>query len=85
MVMSSPGGELREVRLGHDLAGGEVVQHVVPAGWWQGTKLAPGGSWALLGTTMAPGFRPEGFELATVAALTPLPAAARERLSLWLP
>jgi predicted cupin superfamily sugar epimerase len=31
-------------------------QVVVPRGVWQGAALAPGGAWALLGTTVAPGF-----------------------------
>jgi predicted cupin superfamily sugar epimerase len=85
MAMASPDGEVREIRLGPDLAAGERVQHVVPAGWWQGTQLAPGGSWALLGTTMAPGFPLDGFELATPAALEPYDASARERLAPFLP
>ena len=34
---------------------GQQVQFVVPAGAWQGSRLMPGGSFALLGTTMAPG------------------------------
>jgi predicted cupin superfamily sugar epimerase len=29
---------------------------VVPRGVWQGSRLVPGGRFALLGTTMAPGF-----------------------------
>lgn len=85
MAMASPSGEVREIRLGQDIAAGERVQHVVPAGWWQGTQLAPGGEWALLGTTMAPGFRPERFELASPAALEALDAAGRARLERYLP
>jgi hypothetical protein len=46
----------RVVRLGQGLLAGECPQAVVPAGLWQGSCLAPGGRWALLGTTMAPGF-----------------------------
>jgi len=84
MVMAWAPGEVREVRLGELLRFGERVQHVVPAGWWQGTQLAPGGEWALLGTTMAPGFRPEGFELATPTALEPFDASARARLEPFL-
>lgn len=85
MVMASPDGELREVRLGPDLAAGELVQHVVPAGWWQGTQLAPGGAWALLGTTMAPGFDPNRFELASPEALERFDTATRARLQPYLP
>jgi len=40
----------------------QVVQHVVPGGTWQGSRLVEGGEWALLGTTMAPGFAYEDYE-----------------------
>jgi uncharacterized protein len=42
--------------LGHDLASGMLPQHNVPGGVWQGSRLLPGGAFALLGTTMSPGF-----------------------------
>ncbi|MGB3327879.1 MAG: cupin domain-containing protein [Thermomicrobiales bacterium] len=51
-----------ETILGGDLRAGQQVQHLVPAGTWQGTRLVDGGAWALLGTTMTPGFDPDGFE-----------------------
>jgi uncharacterized protein len=69
MLMLEPGGGGRVVRLGPDPCAGERPQHVVPAGTWQGTRLAPGGRLALLGTTMAPGFEPGEFELGARAAL----------------
>lgn len=47
-------GELRV--LGTDLGAGMRPQIVVPGGSWQGARIAPGGTFALLGTTMAPGF-----------------------------
>lgn len=40
-------------------------QHVVPGGVWQGARLAPGGEWALLGCTMAPGFDYADYESGT--------------------
>ncbi len=55
--------------LGRDLAAGMKLQHVVPGGCWQGSRLAEGGAWALLGTTMAPGFAFEDFEAADRDAL----------------
>ncbi len=64
-VSVDPDGRLTEFTLGQDIMAGMQVQHVVPARSWQGARLAPGGSWALLGTTMAPGFHIDGFELAT--------------------
>jgi uncharacterized protein len=51
-----------EVRLGPDVLGGEVVQAVVPAGWWQAARST--GDWTLVSCTVSPGFRFEGFELA---------------------
>jgi uncharacterized protein len=47
-------GEL--VILGSDIAAGMRSQHIVPGGFWQGARLRTGGKFALLGTTMSPGF-----------------------------
>lgn len=49
-------GSSSTVRLGQDISSGMLLQHVVPGGVWQGSRLVPGGSFALLGTTMSPGF-----------------------------
>jgi predicted cupin superfamily sugar epimerase len=49
-------GKGRVVTLGSDLLAGESPQLTVPRGVWQGSRLRPGGSFALMGTTMAPGF-----------------------------
>jgi len=35
---------------------------VVQRGVWQGTRLAPGGRFALLGCTVSPGFEYEDYE-----------------------
>jgi uncharacterized protein len=48
--------------LGSDLAAGQRPQLVVPAGVWQGSRLLPGAEFALMGTTMAPGFDYADFE-----------------------
>ena len=37
-------------------------QVLVPRGVWQGARLVRGGRFALLGTTMAPGYDPSDFE-----------------------
>lgn len=84
MVTADGAGACERVRLGHDLRGGDRVQHVVPAGSWQGTQLAPGGEWALLGTTMAPGFRPEVFELADSSSLQAYPGDVQRQLRPYL-
>jgi uncharacterized protein len=48
--------------LGQDIASGQKLQHVVPAGVWQGSRLVAGGEYALLGTTVSPGFDYEDYE-----------------------
>ncbi len=63
MLLLGPAGEIRRVQLGADLLAGQHVQSVVPRGIWQGSHVLPGGRFALLGTTMAPGFDPADFEL----------------------
>lgn len=50
-------------RLGTNFAAGERPQLLAPGGTWQGSALAPGGKWALLGTTMTPGFHLDDFDL----------------------
>ena len=61
-LLLHPDGHSAVVVLGPDLVAGQRVQHVATRGVWQGTRLAPGGRWALLGTTMAPGFDPSDYE-----------------------
>lgn len=51
-----PDGSGGTTILGADLANGMKLQHVVPGGVWQGSRLVAGGEYALLGTTMSPGF-----------------------------
>jgi predicted cupin superfamily sugar epimerase len=42
--------------IGKDIAAGEKLQHVVPRGVWQGSRLLEATGWALLGCTVSPGF-----------------------------
>jgi uncharacterized protein len=56
--------------LGSDLLGGQHVQYVVPQDVWQGSRLIRGGRFALMGTTMAPGFDPRDFTLGEPRELT---------------
>lgn len=55
MLQLHPDGKTQTVTMGQDIAAGHQLQVVVRGGIWQGCKLA-GGQWALLGTTMSPGF-----------------------------
>ncbi|HUI69373.1 MAG TPA: cupin domain-containing protein [Spirochaetia bacterium] len=58
------------ILLGPGLERGETPQAVVPGGAVQGSRLKPGGEYALLGTTMAPSFAQEEFRLVSRAELT---------------
>ncbi len=55
--------------LGNDIEGGQLIQCLAPGGVWQGLRLHPGGTFALLGTTMSPGFEFEDYERGDRAAL----------------
>jgi hypothetical protein len=70
MILLNPDGTSETVLLGQDIASGMHLQHVVPGGTWQGSRLAAGGKFALMGTTMSPGFDPADFELGHRTELT---------------
>ncbi len=63
LLLLHPDGRGESVILGQDVLGGQRLQYVVPCGAWQGSRLVPGGRFALLGTTMSPGFDRADFEL----------------------
>jgi len=69
VLLLQPDGRSETVVLGPDLFGGQRVQHTVPGGVWQGSRVARGGAWALLGTTMAPAFDLAGYEAGDREAL----------------
>ena len=59
----SPDGAMQHsVLLGLDLGAGQIPQRMVPAGCWQSAVSL--GAWTLVGCTVSPAFRFEGFELA---------------------
>ncbi len=62
LVLAMGVAAARDHRLGPDVLGGDLVQAVVPAGWWQAARSM--GAWSLVSCTVSPGFRFEGFELA---------------------
>jgi predicted cupin superfamily sugar epimerase len=70
MLQLFPDGSSDLVTLGPEPFSGMKFQHVVPGGVWQGARLVPGGQYALLGTTMAPGFAFEDFATGDRQALT---------------
>lgn len=56
LLLLYPDGTSARITLGQDILNGQHVQFVVPAGVWQGSFVQPGGEFALMGTTMAPGY-----------------------------
>jgi predicted cupin superfamily sugar epimerase len=55
-------GPVTDLQIGPDIASGEQVQAIVPAGHWQAADANKG--WALVSCTVTPGFDFAGFILA---------------------
>jgi predicted cupin superfamily sugar epimerase len=84
MLQLWPDGQGKEIVLGPDLTRGQSVQVLAPRGVWQGSLLEPGGEWALLGCTVAPGFEYADYESgdrAELLARYPAFAGLIERLT----
>ncbi len=64
LVLIAPNGERHDVRVGPDIADGEVLQAVIPAGWWFGGAVVRPDGFTLVSCTVAPGFDFDDFELA---------------------
>ncbi len=60
--MLHPDGTGSMVIMGQDILTGHSPQIIVPKGVWQGARLVPGGKYALMGTTVAPGFEFSDYE-----------------------
>ncbi|WP_020611695.1 cupin domain-containing protein [Sediminispirochaeta bajacaliforniensis] len=56
-----PDGRMEHMELGQNIFSGQKLQALCPAGTWQGHRIKPGGTWALIGSTMAPGFSSDCF------------------------
>lgn len=63
MLLLSPDGSGRIVALGPDLLSGMRPQVIVRRGVWQGARLRDGGGFALMGTTVSPGFDYGDYEI----------------------
>ncbi|MFZ2900325.1 MAG: cupin domain-containing protein [Saprospiraceae bacterium] len=80
MTLLFPDGSGKTEWLGNKLERGERPQILVPGGAWQAAKLAEGGTFALLGTTMAPGYDPGDFLSADEETLRKAYPAWREQI-----
>lgn len=57
--------ETKLIRLGKNIANGEVLQAVVPANTWFASKVKNNEGFVLVSCTVSPGFSFEDFEMAT--------------------
>jgi hypothetical protein len=57
-------GILKTTLIGNNLDAGEVFQYTVKANTWFGSRVKAGGSFSLVGCTVAPGFDFKDFEMA---------------------
>jgi len=62
MLQLWPDGSGRILILGSDILNGMEPQVIVPRGVWQGARLIKDGKFALLGTTVSPGFEFADYE-----------------------
>lgn len=67
LTVLAPDGSVKTHCLGDDLHAQQRPVAVVEGGAWQGSRTL--GEWSLIGTTMAPAFRLEDFELADRSGL----------------
>jgi len=83
MLQLHPDGSGETILLGNDLAAGQRPQVTVPRGSWQGMRLLPGGTFGLMGCTVAPGFEFVDYAHGTAELLKQFPEfhAEIERLT----
>lgn len=70
MLQLRADGTSQIVRIGTAIERGDRPQVLVPGGVWQGTRVAPGGRYALIGATVAPGFDFADFSMGDREALS---------------
>ena len=63
MLLLSQDGSTEVNIFGNNLALGRSPMKLIPGGTWLGSRLTPGGSWALMGVSMAPGFDPVDYAI----------------------
>ena len=64
-----PDGHGETIILGHDIVSGHCPQCLIPHDVWLGARIIEGGRFALMGTTVAPGFNFEDLEMGKRRAL----------------
>ncbi len=79
MLLLHPDGRVDTPALGSELTSGQKPCVTVPAGSWMGAATT--GEWSLMGTTMAPPYHQEGFELGDADELTARYPSAADAIS----
>lgn len=82
MLLLDAEGGVQDPVLGDDLGARQRPCVAVPAGVWMGARTL--GDWSLVGATMAPPYREEGFELGETADLIRRYPAAADRISRYV-
>jgi predicted cupin superfamily sugar epimerase len=80
LITISPEGKLTKVLLGQNMAAGEYVQYVVPAGYWFCARPVQGSAFSFVGCTVAPGFDFDDFEPGSRAELLEQYPQHREKI-----
>lgn len=80
LLILTPNGTASIVVIGGDIAAGMRPQVVAPGDTWQGSSLLAGGRFALMGTTMSPGYHHDDFELGVREDLERDFPAARDQI-----
>lgn len=62
MLQLWPDGSGKVITMGSDILNGMQPQIIIPIGVWQGARLIKDGRFALLGTTVSPGFELVDYE-----------------------
>ena len=62
MLHLYPGDKSEKIIFGNDIFNNMKLQVIVPKNIWQGARLIDGGEFALMGTTVAPGFEFSDYE-----------------------
>jgi predicted cupin superfamily sugar epimerase len=70
LIQISTEGIIDRIILGQDIAAGQRLQHVVPAGNWFGARPMRGSGYSFVGCTVAPGFDFADFAAADEKALS---------------
>ncbi len=81
IAMLYPNGQVGKVVLGNDIPAGERPQILIPRDVWFGIRVIEPGDYTLTGTTVAPGFGFDDFELGRREELISLYPQHRELIT----